>query len=79
MANWLKINRANIEMSNGFLIFQAAVINLDAATCFAVQNAGTVTVFIEGKAYNIQQQHDAKAYEAALKYIESRTQGIKLP
>jgi hypothetical protein len=79
MANWLKITRPNVEMTSGFMIFQAAVINLDAATCFAIQNAGTVTVFIEGKAYTIQQQHDGKAYETAMRYIEARTQGMKLP
>lgn len=79
MANWLKITRPNVEMSSGFMIFQSAVINLDAATCFGMQNVGTVTVFIEGKAYTIQQQQDAKAYETAMRYIEARTQGMKLP
>lgn len=79
MANWLKITKPNIEMSSGFLIYQSAVINMDAATAFAVQNAGSVTFFIEGKAYVIQQQFDGKAYDTAMKYIQARTQGIALP
>jgi len=79
MANWLKISKPNIEMSNGFLLYQAAIINMDAASNFAVQNAGSVTFFIEGKAYVIQQQFDAKAYDTALKYVQARTQGLGLP
>ena len=79
MANWLKITKPNIEMSSGFLIYQSAIINMDAAACFAVQNAGSVTFFIEGKAYVIQQQFDGKAYDTAMKYVQARTQGISLP
>jgi len=79
MANWLKITKPNIEMSTGFLLYQAAIINMDAASNFAVQNAGSVTFFIEGKAYVIQQQFDAKAYDTALKYVQARTQGLGLP
>lgn len=79
MANWLKITKPNIEMSSGFLLYQAAIINMDAASNFAVQNAGSVTFFIEGKAYVIQQQFDAKAYDTALKYVQARTQGLGLP
>jgi hypothetical protein len=79
MANWLKITKPNIEMSSGFLLYQAAIINMDAASNFAVQNAGTVTFFIDGKAYVIQQQFDAKAYDTALKYVQARTQGLGLP
>lgn len=79
MANWLKISRPNIEMSNGFLQYQAGVINLDAASAFAMQNPGSITIFIDGKAYVIQQQFDEKAYKVALRYIEQRTQGQTLP
>jgi hypothetical protein len=79
MANWLKVIKPNIEMSSGFLLYQSAVINLDAATGFAVQNAGTVTVFMEGKAYVVQQQFDDKAYQTVLKYVQARTQGQNLP
>lgn len=79
MANWLKVTKPNIEMSTGFLMYQSAIINMDAAASFAVQNAGTVTFFIEGKAYSIQQQFDAKAYDTALKYVQARTQGLGLP
>jgi hypothetical protein len=79
MANWLRISRSNIEMSSGFLQYQTAVINLDAASAFAMQSPGSVAVFIEGKAYVIQQQFDEKAYQTALHYIEQRTQGHKLP
>lgn len=79
MANWLKITKPNIEMSNGFLIYQTAIINLDAATSFALQTAGSVAVFIEGKAFVIQQQFDAKAYDTVMRYIQARTQGQTLP
>ncbi|NWG15927.1 MAG: hypothetical protein HXY41_04770 [Chloroflexi bacterium] len=79
MANWLKVTRPNVESTSGFMFYQSAVINLDAATSFGMQSAGSVAVFIDGKAYIIQQQFDAKAYETALKYIEARTQGVKLP
>jgi|GEM_PF-2381300 len=79
MANWLKVTKPNVEMSSGFLLYHSAIINMDAAASFAVQNAGSVTFFIEGKAYVIQQQFDAKAYDTALKYIQARTQGLGLP
>ncbi len=79
MANWLKITKPNIEMSNGFLIYQTAIINLDAATSFALQTAGSVAVFIEGKTFVIQQQFDAKAYDTVMRYIQARTQGQTLP
>lgn len=79
MANWLKVTKPNVEMSSGFLIYQSAIINMDSATAFAVQNTGSVTFFIDGKAYVIQQQFDAKAYETALKYVQARTQGMGLP
>jgi hypothetical protein len=73
MANWLKITRPNVEMSNGFLLYQSLIINLDAASAFAVQNAGSVSVFIDGKAFVIQQQFDDKAYQTVLKYAQART------
>ena len=77
MANWLKITKPNIEMSNGFLMYQALIVNMDSAEGFAIQNAGTVTMFINGKAFVIQQQFDAKAYETVLKYAQARTgQGL---
>lgn len=79
MANWLKVNKANIEMSNGFLTYQTAIINLDAATCFALQSPGSVTVYIEGKGYVVQQQFDSAAFQTVLDYIQARTQGKKLP
>lgn len=79
MANWLKISRSNIEMNSGFLQYQAAVINLDAASAFAMQSPGSIAIFIDGKAYVIQQQFDEKAYKTALRYIEQRTQGHTLP
>jgi len=73
MANWLKIARPNVEMSNGFLLYQSLIINLDAANGFAVQNAGSVSVFIDGKAFVVQQQFDDKAYQTVLKYAQART------
>ncbi len=79
MANWLKVSKPNIEMSSGFLMYQSAIINLDAASSFAVQNAGTVTVFIEGKGYVVQQQFDDQAYQTVLRYVQARTQGQTLP
>lgn len=79
MANWLKITKPNIEMSSGFLVYQSAVINLDNATGFAVQNSGSVTVFIDGKSIVIQQQFDDKAYQTVFKYVQARTQGLSLP
>ena len=73
MANWLKIARPNVEMSNGFLLYQSLIINLDAANGFAVQNSGSVSVFIDGKAFVVQQQFDDKAYQTVLKYAQART------
>jgi hypothetical protein len=73
MANWLKITRPNVEMSNGFLLYQSLIINLDAASAFAIQNPGTVSVFIDGKAYVVQQQFDDKAYQTVLRYAQQRT------
>jgi len=79
MANWMKVTKPNIEMAHGFQVYQSALINLDAATSFALQTAGSVAVFIEGKAYVIQQQFDVKAYDMVMKYIQARTQGQTLP
>lgn len=73
MANWLKIARPNVEMSNGFLLYQSLIINLDAANGFAIQNAGSVSVFVDGKAFVVQQQFDDKAYQTVLKYAQQRT------
>ncbi|MBZ0276104.1 MAG: hypothetical protein K8I60_08170 [Anaerolineae bacterium] len=79
MAKWLKITRINIEVADSVLAHQSAIINLDAASAFAVPNPGSVTVFIDGKGYVIQQQLDEKAYRAVIRYIDERTQGQTLP
>jgi hypothetical protein len=80
MANWLKVNKPNVETSGaGFVGYNTALINLDAATSFAIQVAGTVTVFIDGKGYVVSQGTDDKAYKIVMEYIQTRTQGQSLP
>lgn len=73
MANWLRVTKPNVKMSNGFLLYQSLIVNLDAATGFAIQNAGTVTLFIDDKGFVVQQQFDDKAYQTVLKYAQART------
>ena len=78
MPAWIKVTRPNVEIGANFVLYQAVVINLEAASGFAVQNAGTVTVFIDGKAFVVQQQFDAKAYQTVLAYAQKAT-GQALP
>lgn len=78
MATWLKIARPNIEVGANFIFFQAVLIDLERASGFAIQNQGSVSFFIDGKTYVVQQQHDAKAYQAVLNYAQKVT-GQTLP
>ena len=47
-------------------------------TGYAVQNQGSVTVFVDGKAFVIQQQMDAKAFQTVMAYCQRAT-GQSLP
>jgi hypothetical protein len=78
MAAWLKITRPNVEVGSSFVLFQAVVIDLERAAGFAVQNQGSVSFFVDGKAFVVQQQLDAKAYQAVLNYAQKVT-GQTLP
>ena len=78
MPAWIKVTRPNVEIGANFVLYQSVVLNLDEAKGFAIQNAGTVTVFIDGKAFVVQQQFDAKAYQFVLAYVQKQT-GQTLP
>lgn len=73
MAAWLKITKPNVEIGANFLLYQSAIIDLEQATGFAIQTAGSVSFFINGKAFVVQQQFDAKAYQAVLNYAQRVT------
>jgi hypothetical protein len=51
---------------------------MERATGFAVQQAGSLSFFIDGKTFVVQQQFDAKAYEALLSYAQKVT-GKQIP
>lgn len=73
MPAWLKVTKPNVEVGANFVFFQSAILNLEQASGFAIQAAGSVTVYIDGKAFVIQQQHDARAYQAVLNYAHRVT------
>ena len=73
MPAWLKITKPNVEVGANFVLYQSAILDIEEATGFAVQTAGTVTVFINGKAYVIQKQFDEKAYIQVLAYAQKKT------
>jgi hypothetical protein len=78
MTAWLKITKPNVEVGANFVLYQSAILDIEEATGFAVQTAGTVAVFINGKAYVIQKQFDEKAYTQVLAYVQKKT-GKELP
>jgi hypothetical protein len=78
MPTWVKITKPNVEVGANFVLYQSAVLDLEQATGFAIQTAGTVTVFIDGKAFVIQKQFDERAYQGTLSYIQKKT-GQTLP
>lgn len=73
MPAWLKVTKPNVEVGANFVLYQSAILDLEQATGFAIQTAGSVTVFIDGKAFSVQKQFDDKAYQQILGYAEKRT------
>ncbi len=78
MPAWLKITKPNVEIGANYVLYQSAIVDMEQATGFAVQTAGQVTVFINGKAFSIQKQLDEKAYQQVLAFVQKRT-GKELP
>lgn len=77
MSAWIKISRPSVEVGEDFTLFQTIVVNLERVDMFAVQKPGTITFFIQGKAYTVEQTFDPAAYEAVLRYA-NRLTGIPL-
>lgn len=77
MSAWLKISRPSVEVGEGFTMFQSVIVNLERVDMFAVQKPGSITFFIQGKAYMIDQTFDPAAYEAVMRYA-TRLTGIGL-
>jgi hypothetical protein len=73
MAAWLKVTRPNVEVGGNFVFYQSAVIDLEQATGFGLQNAGSVAVFFTGKTFVVQQQFDAAAFQNVMRYVQQRT------
>lgn len=73
MAAWLKITKPNVEIGANFLIYQVLIVDLELATGFAMQAAGSVSFFIDGKAFVVQKQFDEKAYQAVLNFAQRMT------
>jgi hypothetical protein len=73
MPAWLKITKPNVEIGANYVLYQSAILDLEQATGFAVQTAGSVTVFINGKAFVVQKQFDEKAYANVLGYAQKVT------
>jgi hypothetical protein len=73
MPSWLKITRPNVEVGGNFVIYQTVIIDLERATGFGMQNPTSVTFFIEGKAFVVNQQLDAKAFQMVITYAQKVT------
>ncbi|MDZ4764759.1 MAG: hypothetical protein SGI73_09420 [Chloroflexota bacterium] len=73
MAAWLKITKPNVEIGANFLMYQALIIDLELATGFAIQTAGSVSFIVDGKAFVVQKQFDEKAYQAVLNFAQRVT------
>lgn len=73
MPAWLKITKPNVEIGANYVLYQSAILDLEQATGFAVQTAGSVTVFINGKAFVVQKQFDEKAYASVMAYSQKVT------
>jgi hypothetical protein len=73
MPAWLKITKPNVEIGANYVLYQSAILDLEQATGFAVQTVGSVTVFINGKAFVVQKQFDEKAYTNVLGYAQKVT------
>jgi uncharacterized protein YlzI (FlbEa/FlbD family) len=78
MSAWLKITRPNIEVGANFVLYQSAIVDMEKATAFAIQQAGSVSFMIEGKTYVVQQQFDKEAYQRVLNFAQHQT-GQTLP
>lgn len=77
MSAWIKISRPSVEVGEDFTLFQTIVVNLERVDMFAVQKPGTITFFIQGKAYTVEQTFDPAAYEAVVRYA-NRLTGIPI-
>jgi hypothetical protein len=73
MAAWLKIIKPNIEVGANFVLYQAALVDMEKANAFAIQQAGSVSFMIEGKTYVVQQQFDKEAYQRVLNFAQRAT------
>ena len=73
MPLWLKVTRPNVEIGANFVLYQSVLIDMERVTGYAIQNQGSVTVFVDGKAFVIQQQLDEKAYKTVLAYCQRAT------
>ncbi len=73
MPAWLKIIKPNVEIGANYVLYQSAILDLEQATGFAVQTVGSVTVFINGKAFVVQKQFDEKAYGTVMAYAQKVT------
>ncbi len=73
MAAWLKITRPNVEVGGNFVIYQTVIVDLERATGFAMQNPTNAAFFIDGKTFVVQQQLDAKAFQAVVAYAQKAT------
>ncbi len=73
MPLWLKVARPNVEIGSNFVLYQSVLIDMERVSGYAIQNMGSVTVFVDGKAFVIQQQADAQAYQTVLTYCQRAT------
>jgi hypothetical protein len=78
MSAWIKISRPSVEVGEDFTMFQSIVVNLERVDMFAIQKPGSITFFIQGKAYSVEQSFDPAAYDAVLRYA-NRLTGLTLP
>lgn len=68
MPAWIKLTRPNVEVGGNFVLYQSAIIDLERATGFAMQNPTNIAFFIDGKAFVVNQQIDAKSFQAVVAF-----------
>jgi hypothetical protein len=77
MALWIKLTRPNVEIGADFVMYQSVFVDMERVTGYATQAQGSVTIFVDGKAFVVQKQLDAESYDKILTYCQ-RSTGEKL-
>jgi hypothetical protein len=73
MPAWIKLTRPNVEVGGNFVLYQTAIIDLERASGFAMQNPTSIAFFVDGKAFVVNQQIDAKSFQTVVAFAQRAT------